>query len=187
MAENNKKKSGLILSCWIVAALILLIAFLVNGNTIISNLKSTGFFERIFGTTPQFIKNHKDETPPKSNGLLDVEIEKPEIPAAPDGSSAPKTEPVPDTTAPDKIDESLTKQDIEKQTPEETAAIPQKTDTEKTEATAKPADTKPAPAPAPKAINLTICFVLIDPDGSINRKEIVRQSVRRDAPLSAAI
>ncbi|QTQ14943.1 GerMN domain-containing protein [Treponema parvum] len=220
MSENNKKRSGLILSCWIVAALIVLIAFMVNGNKIIGNLKSTGFFERIFGTTPEFVKNYTEKKPPKSNGLLEIEIEKPSVqgsdaplvsgtPLAPgthNSSQTPsegtseKTQGTAESTsavtseakntALNAAGESLTnvasagqnnKQDVARNTNVSSTSVNQSGTTPSTRPQSNQA------SPSPSAINLRMFFVSIDTDGTISKKEVQRTSLRRDAPLTAAL
>ena len=72
---GNKQKTGLLISCWILLALVLVIFFFVKKDAIFSNLKNTNFFERIGQKTPEFIENYKEpETKKESNGLLDIEI-----------------------------------------------------------------------------------------------------------------
>ena len=56
--KRNGKKSGLGLALWVLAALVLLILFLVYQDKILSNLKETDFFHRVFGKTPSFVENH---------------------------------------------------------------------------------------------------------------------------------
>ena len=67
MAKKEKKtnQTGLALACWILGFLILLIVFLVKQDEIYSNLKTTRFFERIFGSTPEFIANHEVKEEPQ--------------------------------------------------------------------------------------------------------------------------
>ena len=210
MSEKNKK-SGIAFAAWCVAALILLIAFLVNGNKIIGNLKSTDFFEKVFGTgtTPEFIKNHKTEEA-KSNGLLELEIEtedslqKPVIPQDPEELSQKeyvfqtpeKNESIESNRTETSVDEKLKETQVEAEknknqlsendflSVEKEISKPEK----EPESVTKPAEkVEPAPAPAPVAINLHIFFVKIDSDGSIDRKEVLRSSTKRNAPLTAAI
>lgn len=210
MSEKNKK-SGIAFAAWCVAALILLIAFLVNGNKIIGNLKSTDFFEKVFGTgtTPEFIKNHKTEEA-KSNGLLELEIEtedslqKPVIPQDPEELSQKeyvfqtpeKNESIESNRTETSVDEKLKETQVEAEknknqllendflSAEKEISKPEK----EPESVTKPAEkVEPAPAPAPVAINLHIFFVKIDSDGSIDRKEVLRSSTKRNVPLTAAI
>ena len=61
MSKDTKKKKlgfstiGWII--WILAAVVLVIIFIANKNRIAGNLKATGFFDRFFGKTPDFIAN----------------------------------------------------------------------------------------------------------------------------------
>ncbi len=195
--SNKNKKSGIIFAAWTVGALIVLIAFLVNGNKIISNLKTTDFFERVFGqgTTPEFVKNHKDEKP-KSNGLLEIEIEgekqpaktldeiKENIPSSEETAKSQETQTqiTPVTPQPS---ESYEQQNKDSNTKENKPSIEEITEESKTVSeTQKPVINPP---PAPKPINLHIYYVVIDSDGSITRKESLRSTTKRDAPLTAAI
>lgn len=63
MAKNEKKQknnsTGLAIAIWIFIFLVLLIVFLVKQDEIFSNLKTTQFFERLFGATPEFIQKHE--------------------------------------------------------------------------------------------------------------------------------
>ncbi len=75
--RKNGKFSALGLIIWIVAAVVLFIIFLVNRDRIMGNLKSTGFFDRIFGTTPSFISEM--ETPETKIAKNDIAPESDEI------------------------------------------------------------------------------------------------------------
>ncbi len=67
MAKNrdeSKKSSGrgkntslLGWGLWLLAAIVLIIIFVANQKKITSNLKATGFFDRLFGKTPAFVEN----------------------------------------------------------------------------------------------------------------------------------
>ena len=71
--NGNKKKPriGLGFALWLLAAIVLLIVFLVNQKKIASNLKSTGFFDRVVGKTPAFVE--KAEVPENTDEKNDVE------------------------------------------------------------------------------------------------------------------
>lgn len=56
--KSSKKKTGLTLACIILAFLVIFIIFLVKKDVILTNLKETRFFERVFGSTPEFVENH---------------------------------------------------------------------------------------------------------------------------------
>lgn len=74
--DDRKSRKGSSLFSWllwIVAFVVLVIIFFSNRNKIASNLKTTGFFEKIFGTTPAFIANAKVDDEKNSNKKNDVE------------------------------------------------------------------------------------------------------------------
>ena len=76
MSRDRRKKSGasrIGLVIWIVAAIALVIVFLANKKRIFGNLKTTGFFERVFGTTPKFIEDA--EVPETKIAKNDVDAE----------------------------------------------------------------------------------------------------------------
>lgn len=86
--KGSKKKTGLTLACIILAVLVIFIIFLIKKDSIITNLKETRFFERIFGSTPEFVENHVSE-----------EKQTIEIPAA-EEPVVIKVEPKPQNTTP---------------------------------------------------------------------------------------
>lgn len=55
--RRRGQSAGVGLVLWVIAAILLFILFLVNQGKIISNLKQTGFFSRVFGKTPAFVEN----------------------------------------------------------------------------------------------------------------------------------
>ena len=70
---NNKKNSGIGLALWTVAALVLLILFIKNSSTIIKNLKTTGFFEKLGTKTPSVIQNASVPEEPVENDVQPLE------------------------------------------------------------------------------------------------------------------
>ena len=56
--KNSKKKTGFTLACVLLAVLVIFIIFLVKKDSILTNLKETRFFERVFGSTPEFVEKH---------------------------------------------------------------------------------------------------------------------------------
>lgn len=60
MSDKKKKNTGFAVACWILGFIVLLIFFIVKSDAIITNLKNTRFFERLFGKTPTFIQNHPE-------------------------------------------------------------------------------------------------------------------------------
>ena len=182
MAKKDKKKkqTGLALACWILGFLILLIVFLIKQEDIKTNLKTTNFFERLFGSTPEFIANHeiKEEIPENDEPVLKIVEEKP----------APKTEEkkveevkpvepvyVPEVKKEEKAPEVKPEVKNETKQPAKTEPVQEK----KTEA-AKPA----APVVEKKPVsNQKLCFVYIGEDGVVSRKIITREVEKNDSPL----
>lgn len=155
--KGSKKKTGLTLACVILALLVIFIIFLVKKDSIITNLKETRFFERVFGSTPEFVENHvPSEKAAAKNDTITIQIEQP-----------PVHEPEPPVT---------TREDKEPEKPAATSAKPQP---EKPENTGKPVQNA--------YTTLQLCFVEIDPEGSINRKLIKRSVPKNDSPLTQAI
>lgn len=75
MSRNDRKRNvgasvvGWLI--WILAAVALVIVFLVNQKRIAGNLKSTGFFDKVFGKTPAFLE--MVETPDTNSQKNDVQ------------------------------------------------------------------------------------------------------------------
>jgi spore germination protein GerM len=193
--KNSKNTSGLALACWILGFLVLLIVFLVKLDDIKSNLKSTHFFERVFGTTPTFIQNHEERKPeeqplPEENTVITLTT-----PAA--QPEREQTPPSTQTAQPSLVD----------------AATSEETPAPNTEQKQKPVSAEqtfsPQPeqtiskAPAQKEVPSTVakpeqkaalptataklCFVSIDNDGSVSRKQISRTVTKNDSPLTGNI
>ena len=165
MAEKgSKKKTGLTLACIILAVLVIFIIFLVKKDSIITNLKETRFFERVFGSTPEFVENHVTEEKetveiPAEEGPVVIKVE-------------PKSEPKPQSQP-----ESQAK-------PEESSATKETAKTETKTETKETKETKPVQN---AYTDLQLCFVEIHADGSINRKIIKRSVPKNDSPLSTSI
>lgn len=56
------RTKGLFIIIWLFCFVAVSIVFLVKLDDIKTNIKNTHFFERIFGTAPDFIKNHVDKS-----------------------------------------------------------------------------------------------------------------------------
>ena len=157
--KNSKKKTGFTLACVLLAVLVIFIIFLVKKDSILTNLKETRFFERVFGSTPEFVENHT----PSENATVQI----------------PLTE----------ADEVVIKVEPQKPKQEEpeSAAPAAKKEQEKS-AAEKAAEEKEADKPVQNAYTeLQLCFVEIDSEGSISRKIIKRSVPKTDSPLAAAI
>ena len=158
--KNSKKKTGFTLACVLLAVLVIFIIFLVKKDSILTNLKETRFFERVFGSTPEFVENHT----PSENATVQIPL-----------------------TEADEVVIKVEPQKPKQEEPEQAAAPATKKEQEKS-AAEKAAEEKEAAKPVQNAYTeLQLCFVEIDSEGSISRKIIKRSVPKTDSPLAAAI
>ena len=173
--SDKKKKTGLGLAIWLLAILIIFILFLVNKDVILTNLKSTSFFEQTIGTTPNFVKNHVPKEQPQEEELNEITIQ----------IAEPKVEQKKEEIKQPEI--SKTKEEPKTQNEQKETSIPEKTETEKTEVTKSPEKQKQEEKKTVTYTELQLCFLQIDTDGSINRKMIKRSVPKNMSPLTTAI
>ena len=168
---KSTKKSGLALACILLAVLVIFIFFLVKKDSILTNLKETRFFERVFGSTPEFVENHK----PSEKGEVKIPLNEKS-----DDQISIKIEP--ESTA------AKPKQETQSQKAQDSGAKSDADSEKAQDSTKKAAEkTETAAAKTTGTTDLYLCFVEIDPDGSIIRKLIKRTVPKTDSPLSAAI
>jgi len=168
--SSKKKNNGTLLTaaCVVLGLLVLLIVFLVNKNTIFSNLKETAFFDRVFGATPEVIEKHevpatKDkETIPLKNDSVVIKIEEDEK-----------------ESVQDVIPISSLKEEKTEKTEETKTKVEEKKETPKKEEPKKETVTATTEA--------QLCFVLFDGDGLVVRKMIKRSVPKNDSPLTNSI
>lgn len=173
--SDKKKKTGLGLAIWLLAILIIFILFLVNKDVILTNLKSTSFFEQTIGTTPNFVKNHVPKEQPQEEELNEITIQ----------IAEPKVEQKKEEIKQTKI--SKTEEKPKTQNEQKETSIPEKTETEKTEVTKSPEKPQQEEKKTVTYTELQLCFLQIDTDGSINRKMIKRSVPKNMSPLTTAI
>ncbi len=164
--KGSKKKTGLTLACIILAVLVLFIIFLVKKDSIITNLKETNFFERVFGSTPEFVENHVVQ----DKEVVEIPAEEKPIVI----KVEPKTQPKSSEKAPE-ADNSSQKEQAKAQA---------QTEEKKEEKGKEKEEPKPVQS---STIDLQLCFVEIHPDGSINRKIVKRPVAKNDSPLVTSI
>nr|MCR4579318.1 GerMN domain-containing protein [Treponema sp.] len=134
-------------------------------------LKETAFFEKVFGSTPEFVENHEvekpvvDEVPLKEDVTIRIE----------------KVQPLPEPTESEEEDFITVQPEKENNVVEEV----KKEDVKKPEVK-KTENKKEEPKKAATS-ELELCFVLIDGDGSVLRKQIKRSVPKNDSPLTNAI
>lgn len=158
--STKKRNSGLALACCILVALIIFIIFLVKKDTIITNLKDTAFFDRVFGKTPEFVENHQSA---KTTEQIDLKNDSIIIDIQPEETKTTITEQ-------NKINDS-------------TPSITKNTEEVESTKTKEKNQTKPD---VPKT-NIKLYFINIDSDGSVIRKQITRSVAKNDSPLTTAL
>lgn len=173
-SRNSKKKNKNTLfatAVVLLGLLIIFITFLVKKDQIKTNLKETAFFEKVFGSTPEFVENHEvekpvvDEVPLKEDVTIRIE----------------KVQPLPEPTESEEEDFITVQPEKENNVVEEV----KKEDVKKPEVK-KTENKKEEPKKAATS-ELELCFVLIDGDGSVLRKQIKRSVPKNDSPLTNAI
>jgi spore germination protein GerM len=174
MAKRDKKstQTGLALACWILGFLILLIVFLIKQDDIYSNLKTTRFFERLFGTTPEFIEKHevKEKPPVEEETIITLKTQDKPQTSLPESSYTPEPEVKKQPEA-----------EVKKETPQEkvkTESQSQKKEEPKKTVTEPVKETKTI-----TAVNQKLYFVYIGEDGTLSRKMITRSVEKNDSPL----
>lgn len=180
--SDKKKNTGFALACWLLVALILLIFFLVKKDTIVTNLQKTDFFNRVFGSTPEFVKQHepkqKEQQPEEDFFQIDL--------TPPKTSEQAETTEEPQNSSETEIpsQEEVSKNDTTITDTKEPAKTTENTKTEKPQSTVTTQKEKPTE-------NLTttasLYFVVVDSDGSIVRKVVKRKLPKTDSPLTNAI
>ena len=158
-SKSNKKKNVTLFTtaCVVLGLLIILIVFIAKKDQIVSNLKETNFFEKVIGSTPEFVENHetpapKKETVPLKEDVIVIQTE----------PEKPVKQPEPVKEAPAKQEEKVPAAETKKEEPKKEEKKIVTTD-------------------------LQICFVEIDSDGSVVRKIIKRTVQKNDSPLGTAL
>ncbi|MBQ5490559.1 MAG: GerMN domain-containing protein [Treponema sp.] len=167
---KNQQKSGLALALWALAALILLVIFVVNQKKIISNLKSTDFFDQVFGKTPAFVENSETEE------IVDQEIDKNDV--------QPESSVVSISVNPTQTTSSVTAQN-EAAREQEAQATEAKNVQQETQPVSAPQTISQTPQPSTigQTMNVRLFFMEIESDGSVARHEVTRTMKKSDSPL----
>ena len=188
--KNSKKakRNGIFAAVWLLLIIILVIVFLVKKDDFAANLKSTNFFERVVGTTPEFLQNYETKKKEnKSNGLLDVDVapvpgeKETQEPGSYDLNDLAAAQ---ESAEENSANESAKNSESEK-TREAAENSAKEKDAEKTE---EKQSQKPPERPKPAAMmNAKLFFAQVDADGNVNRKSVVRQIPKSDSPLTDTI
>ncbi len=190
--SSGKKYTGIAAAFWIAVVLILLIAFLIKQDDIIGVLKETAFFEHVFGSQPEFIARYEKQDKKKdtqSQGRSDsIILQKeqnpdhrtPEFPGTQDDILAMPFKPFGESeTAPAAAHNGAAQNDSDMQAPDRLPAeSPEQTEQNRQEAQSAPVAAK---------MNQYLCFISINGDGIVERKEVNRTVAKTTTPLTAAI
>lgn len=196
MAEKNKnkKRTGIGLALWVLAALLILIIFLINQDKIAGNLKATGFFSKTGLKTPEFVERAEVKNSSSSGKNEVAPLETVEIDLNGVGSHAEEENgPL---EAQEIASENIKAQnDAAKKQVE--AAAEEKTNfrTEKKEPAQKNEESGTTvrkevsvkTVPKTSSMRLKLYFMTINSDGSVSRKEITREMKKSDSPLMDAV
>lgn len=194
--KGNSKKAriGLGFALWLLAAIVILIVFLVNQKKIASNLKSTGFFDRLVGKTPAFVEkaeipenNEKNDIEPFSSSV--------QIDVTDSNKEGIGTGIISQNNAATQNYENSLKQENEALTTDLTTGLPQTVQTvevpnqievQNTQQT-ESQTTEQTGSTSSATMKLKLYFMMINSDGSLSRKEVVREMKKSDSPLTDAI
>jgi spore germination protein GerM len=184
--KSNKRDTGIGLALWILAALILLVAFLMLKPRIDSNLKQTDAFNKLGLDEPESVKNAKVPETGKNdvNPMETVEID------LNDNSSSKST-----STVTAKNETAKNQQNAQKEIEAAANNSESKVKTEaKNETTASNTkketsvkkDVKVTSDPV-KTMELKLFFMYINSEGKQIRTEVVRTMKKSESPLMDAI
>lgn len=181
MASKKTKRNKFFVALWLLILLILVIIFLVKKDDFIANLKSTNFFERVTGSTPEFIQNYEiKEKPNKTNALSEVE----EAPAP--GKAEIHSPGIFDSDypKPNQNDFANAVENEAEEYEEDVTVPPPQIEKPEKEVVAPKTE---KPKPAAQTMNVKLFFVQVDSDGNVNRKNITRAIAKNDSPLTSTI
>lgn len=190
--QKKERKVSLSVVIWVLLALVLLIAFLIKRDDILTTLKKTGFFTHLTGSEPAFVENYQlKEADAGATGA-----DQGSSPVIIQDSSSGTDEPMVEF-------QDLSPIDLSSLNAEETPAAGQNASAD--ELAALPPEPLPLPGETiietpygnitaeqsagivAEKTNARLFFVVLDTDGSVSRKEVVRQIPKTNSPLSASI
>ncbi len=176
-SKSKKTVNMFTAGCVVLGLFILVIVFLANKNRIFTNWKETNFWGSITGSNPQFIENH--ESTPKDNASTDDE--QIVIKIEDESAIVPDDEPVVIPLA----GESSTAQTATT-TPTSSPAPAASAATTNQTAASSAAQTQ-SNNQSSSLMEIQLCFVMIDGDGSVVRKMAKRTVAKTDSPLTYSI
>jgi len=170
--KSSKKNNGVLFTtaCVVLGLLVILIVFLVKKDQIFTNLKETAFFDRVFGSTPEFVENH-EPVPAKEKQTIPLKND--EVTIVVEEKTEKKQEVVPINSLKEEKKETQTPEKVEKAKVEETKKEVKKEEKKETV--------------QPQTSEVQLCFVQFDGDGLVVRKVIKRSVSKNDSPLTNSI
>lgn len=209
-SKNNKKKRNMLSVCfWILVLVLIAVVFFVKRNDIKKNLDETDFFGRVFGKTPSFVAENKNSgNQEKQSETIDIDL-------LGTDTEKEKYSEATGTEANRKSSDEIAKSEIQKNETDsnsseessKTSKAETKPGTESTEKSGaenksesnrneiaksdanksqSQQETKESAA-VPKKTEVTLYFITIDSDGSVNRKSVKRSLAKSDSPLTDSI
>lgn len=184
MAKKKSKKinNGMFaVSCILLALIVMAIIFLLNKDKILSNYKQTGFFDRVFGKTPEFVEKHEDTKKDTitlkddENIVIEIEKENPSVKEILQNETSETINSIQEKVGnlvQDSVKEKL--DDTQKSVKDNVSKLVEN----KTEQPKKQ---------NPSTFEYQLCFVNIDSDGSVVRKIVKRNAEKSDSPLTTSI
>lgn len=195
MAKKKSKKisNGMFaFACILLAIIVMAIIFLAKKDQILSNYKETGFFERIFGKTPEFVENHEDKTKNtitlKEDDSVVINIDDVQNDEIENSETPSVKQMIQDETS--KVAEAI-QEKVESNISEKAKEITQNAQESIKESVSKVTNATENAKNQTKTQTPTydyqLCFVNIDSDGSVVRKIVKRTDKKSDSPLTTAI
>ncbi len=175
--KQKQKKSSLALALWVLAALILLVIFFINQNKILTNLKSTDFFNHVFGKTPAFVENSEPAPEPEiEKNDVQPESSAVSISVNPSSSSGTSSVVAENNAAREQVKEAAS-------TREEQNAKPTVEESQPASTVSNSTSTSTAAANAGQTMSVRLFFMEIESDGYLTSHEVTRTMKKSDSPL----
>lgn len=189
--KTSKKKSGIGFALWVAAALFILILFIINQNKIANNLKSTGFFNKTGLKTPEFVEKaepQESQTETKNEvepiGPIEIDlnstVSKPAKKASPVTAQNETAKKKQETVIEEKKTSEQPKEVSKAEEPKPVEKKEKKETVVKKEVSVSTAETK-------QTMKIKLFFMTINSNGTVARKEVVREMKKSDSPLVDSI
>lgn len=177
--KKGRKKTGLGFAIWIVAALFLLIIFLLNQNKILSNLKSTNFFENMGLKTPAIVENAEVKETQEKNEVEPFSVN---ISVLDDSETEENINNDEQESGIINLNQLAKDQEEQKQKEKEKEKPISNPPKEEIKVEEKPITT-----PVVSTMKLKLYFMVISSNGSVKRQEVVREMKKSNSPLMDSI